>query len=163
MIDAGLLTDDTGEKLTDLSQLTFAEDLSAMFDQLILKLDDLIGAITGVGDATNNFPSRPPWADWPDPKWPDPNNTDPNIPDPNTYAGGGRVAYAAGGFVPRGSDTVPAMLTPGERVLSVAQNREYERGRGGGTVIVKIGPRTLAEILVPEIPGVVQEYGLGGQ
>ena len=41
------------------------------------------------------------------------------------------VRYLAGGgevvpFKPQGTDTVPAMLTPGERVLSVQQNQEYE-------------------------------------
>jgi len=43
----------------------------------------------------------------------------------------GVVQYLAGGgevipFAPRGTDTVPAMLTPGERVLSVEQNQTYE-------------------------------------
>lgn len=45
------------------------------------------------------------------------------------HAGGG-VIYAAQGanilpFTPRGSDTVAAMLTPGERVLTVSQNQQY--------------------------------------
>ena len=42
------------------------------------------------------------------------------------FSKGGIVPlYAAGGaFVPRGTDTVPAMLTPGERVLSVDQNQD---------------------------------------
>jgi hypothetical protein len=47
---------------------------------------------------------------------------------------GGRVSstgvqyLATGGEVmaPRGTDTVPAMLTPGERVLNVQQNETYE-------------------------------------
>ncbi len=46
----------------------------------------------------------------------------------------GVVSYLAGGgeiFQPRGTDTVPAMLTPGERVLSVDQNKAYEEQRGG--------------------------------
>jgi len=42
------------------------------------------------------------------------------------FAGGGKVAYAADGLRPRGSDTVPAMLTPGERVLTVDQNKAFE-------------------------------------
>lgn len=74
--------------------------------------------------------------------------------------GGGTVpALAHGGVVMR-----PTMALVGERgpeavlPLSALPDRG---GRGGGTVILKIGPRTLAEILVPEIPGVVQEYGLG--
>jgi hypothetical protein len=53
---------------------------------------------------------------------------------PEYAATGGRVSstgvqyLAEGGpvFQPRGTDTVPAMLTPGERVLSVEQNNRYE-------------------------------------
>lgn len=41
------------------------------------------------------------------------------------YANGGLV-YANAGFTPKGTDTVPAMLTPGERVLSLDQNRAFE-------------------------------------
>lgn len=38
-----------------------------------------------------------------------------------------KTLYAQGGaFAPKGTDTVPAMLTPGERVLSVDQNRVFE-------------------------------------
>lgn len=39
---------------------------------------------------------------------------------------GKKVVYAQSGFVSRGTDTVPAMLTPGERVLTVDQNRAFE-------------------------------------
>src|SRR5688500_17561399 len=49
----------------------------------------------------------------------------PEAPRPEGYATGGVVKYLArGGFGdrwrPRGTDTVPAMLTPGEGVLNVA-------------------------------------------
>ena len=48
------------------------------------------------------------------------------------------VQYLAGGgnvlpFEPRGTDTVPAMLTPGERVLSVEQNQNFEQNFTGPT------------------------------
>lgn len=42
----------------------------------------------------------------------------------------GGVVYAANGFIPRGTDTVPAMLTPGERVLSVPDTQEFEHQGG---------------------------------
>lgn len=52
------------------------------------------------------------------------------------------LTFAQGGVVPsmvdwsrQGSDTVPAMLTPGERVLTPAQNREYESGMGASVEI----------------------------
>ncbi len=68
-----------------------------------------------------------------------------NPQDPSQQlASGGIVQYrAAGGNIlpfpgtPRGTDTVAAWLTPGERVLSVAQNQTYSQfgafGAGGDT------------------------------
>lgn len=48
------------------------------------------------------------------------------------FAGGGRVLpFATGGFAPMGTDTVPAMLTPGEIVLNAAQQRNVAGGLGG--------------------------------
>ena len=41
-------------------------------------------------------------------------------------AGGGEAGPAPPPFRPSGTDVIPAMLTPGERVLSVEQNRVYE-------------------------------------
>ena len=53
--------------------------------------------------------------------------------EPEHHATGGIVGtqyLASGGevvpFIPKGTDTVPAMLTPGERVLTVEQNQTYE-------------------------------------
>jgi hypothetical protein len=48
---------------------------------------------------------------------------------PKYMSNGGKVLYAANGvnMEPRGTDTVPAMLTPGERVLSVGQNEAFEK------------------------------------
>ena len=49
------------------------------------------------------------------------------------YAGGGLV-YASSGFNPQGSDTVPAMLTPGEMVLNQGQQTSLFNqlnGQGG--------------------------------
>jgi hypothetical protein len=67
-------------------------------------------------------------------------------------AGGGRVLpfYAA-----RGTDTVPAMLTPGEQVLSVS---EVKHARAGGApMVVQIyqDGRKTAEAIVPYLPGAV--------
>lgn len=78
----------------------------------------------------------------------------PAIPQPDTqnFAGGGTVQ-------PRGTDTVPAMLTPGEHVLTSAQYNA--RGGGGGTAVIQINGRTLAEVMVPELPGAVARYGIG--
>ena len=131
MIDAGLLTDETGEKMSDLSRLTFAKDLGTMFEELMIKLGQLIDTIGGVGSAVAKIPRNievdvhgryyPPDI--------------PENPDRLNAAGGGLVTAgtilrrAGGGpvFTPQGSDIVPAMLTPGERVLSVSETRNYDK------------------------------------
>ena len=88
------------------------------------------------------------------------------------FAAGGvvRPIYAASGFAPRGTDTVPAMLTPGERVLTVAQNRAYERGTVAPlpasvrplqiTVISQIGRREFARSVVNLSPNEFELAGL---
>jgi hypothetical protein len=95
------------------------------------------------------------------------------------------ISYLAGGgavwpWMPKGTDTVPAMLTPGERVLSVADARAYDARRGGSyqpqatTIVIQAldsqsvaawlrqgtNARTLAEGVVPHVPAVVRRYGL---
>jgi hypothetical protein len=62
---------------------------------------------------------------------------DEGFPGPNGYSRGGyvRPRYAAMGmFVPRGTDTVPAMLTPGEGVLSRRGMRALGALNEGGMV-----------------------------
>ena len=144
MRKAGTLTDEAGNQMEDLSKLTFAEDLSGMFETLMEKLDALIEKIsTGLGGALGDIAKGDytalvrvkvdPWSEV----------------QPESYAGGGVVYASRGYFAPRGSDTVPAMLTPGERVLSVAQNREYEQG--GGTnqpIVLQVGDEQLARVVV---------------
>ena len=68
------------------------------------------------------------------------------VPTPQQFARGGAVSYLAGGGRPRGTDTVPAMLTPGEFVMSrPAVNRigagrlaAMNSGAGGGGVNVTV-------------------------
>lgn len=58
MIDMGLLTDDAGEKLTDLTTLHFEKPLADAIDGLIGKMDQLIDKISnGLGGAIRNIPS----------------------------------------------------------------------------------------------------------
>lgn len=53
----------------------------------------------------------------------------------------GGLVYAAGGFKPRGTDTVPAMLTPGEMVLNRGQQSELfnlaNNGGGGNNELLE--------------------------
>lgn len=148
MIKAGLLTDDTGEKLTDLSKLTFAADLSKMFEDLMTKLDELIVKITtGVGGALDGL-----------------GNHRPTIAVNTTSTGGGSadnnpatVHMAGGGVNSSGSDTIHAMIGPNERVLSPSENHEYERG-DNSQVIIELDSNVLARAVVPKIPGVTRRY-----
>lgn len=158
MIDAGQLTDEFGEALTDTTKLKFAVDLNKMFQTLIEKLDTLIDKITnGVGGALNglgNMEVRPtvkPRYDYSD--LPPGYTGGDGGEDSGHFATGGIVPsyYGLGSnvirFTPRGTDTVPAMLTPGERVLTVPQTRAYDaaptqrpaEAPSGPTVIFKRG------------------------
>lgn len=113
--------------------------------------------ISAPWDRWDNPPSPPdynipkvdaPWQDWGPP---------PSFDESMGMAAGGVVpAYAAGGlFVPRGTDTVPAMLTPGERVLTVSQNRAFEQGRLGGAasnadILAELRRLNASLLLLPE-------------
>lgn len=137
MVEMGQLTDQNGNIITDLeaSGVSFAMTMSQGFRDLIGEVSKLTEAIArGLGLAIENIPQpviqgRVEWNVAPIPG--NPGVTESSL---DYAAHGGRVTSsgvlyaAAGAFVPRGTDTVPAMLTPGERVLSVRQNREYEGG-----------------------------------
>lgn len=92
------------------------------------------------------------------------------------YARGGPVYAARGFWVPRGSDTVPAMLTPGEFVISrPAVNRigasvlnGLNRGSvssaaaaaGGAVVILQVDGRELARAVATPLPNQVRRLGV---
>jgi len=80
---------------------------------------------------------------------------------PHAYSSGGLVYAATGMFVPRGTDTVPAMLTPGEIVLNRGVSQKILGGRASVVptgsrgadsrpqlVTVKLGEATLTRLLV---------------
>jgi len=53
MIAQGLLTDENGQKLTDMSQLNFAEPIEKKFAALITKIDELITRLIGPDGVTD--------------------------------------------------------------------------------------------------------------
>jgi hypothetical protein len=139
MIDNGTLTDDAGNAITDMGQLgvTWAESMTAGFDRVVNKLQQLLEGLGLVPKALDNIPT----------------NTDIAIRphyDDGTYAHAEPSYAARGGFVralgvqhfdvggwvkasgwrepwtiaKRGSDTVPAMLTPGELILNQGQQAQ---------------------------------------
>jgi hypothetical protein len=68
MIEASELTDGQGEKLTDLTKLSFSHDLSEDFQALIDKLDELIDHINGPGGLAASLANLPqPKINWPAP------------------------------------------------------------------------------------------------
>ncbi len=153
MVDLGLLTDASGEKLTDLGQLTFAETLDAKFTTLIDTIQKLADAISrGLNTAINSIPNEkiihvgyeyepynPPSQDTAY-AWRGGEVTNAGV---QYLAGGGRVLP----FRRSGSDTVPAMLTPGEGVVNRAGMKRLGRsglsalnaGGGGGGLTLNIG------------------------
>jgi hypothetical protein len=80
------------------------------------------------------------------------NYDDPGF-DPSANSSGmasGGVVYAAGGWTAKGTDIVPAMLTPGERVLTVGQNYDYEnRMRTGGASASPVNVNVTIQALDP--------------
>ena len=148
MAKQGLLTDAAGNKIDDLekSGISFALTMSEGFKKLIDSVDKLTRAISlGLGAAIENIPDpditgRVHW-------------TVDDLPKSDGFssadfaATGGLVTrngiqhFANGGrvlaFRPRGSDTVPAMLTPGEMVLTREQQRAILSG-GGGAIAIEV-------------------------
>ncbi len=124
MVDMGLLTDESGQAMTDLSQLTFAETLDKKFSSLIDTINKLTDAISrGLGTALQNIPQPdaihvPVIYDVPGG-----GSSEPSYAAGGGYVGANGVQYLAGGgrvlgWPSRGSDTVRAMLTPGEGVVN---------------------------------------------
>lgn len=73
---------------------------------------------------------------------------------------------AVGGFA-RGTDTVPAMLTPGELVLNAAQQKNIAGALSGGSrgpqtliVPVSIDGREIARVVVPMLPEELRRRGV---
>jgi hypothetical protein len=126
----GQLTDENGNQLTDISKIKFSAPIETQFQLLIDKISKLIDTITGpsgLNAAINSVPNKQTEIVT---VHTDVYKTE-RQDDSAAYASmGGRVTasgvsyYGGGGnvlspaFVPRGTDTVPAMLTPGETVTS---------------------------------------------
>ncbi len=139
LIDQGLLLDASGNKITDISKLSFGESLQTSVQKLVDAIKALIDKMGEVPAALDKIPSSKTVTvvfdgkksgDWPD-----------GSGDVSTAATGGLVGkarvipfpMAIGGGVPDfktiGTDSVPAMLTPGEIVLNAAQ-----QGRIAGVI-----------------------------
>lgn len=134
----GQLLDENGNAITDLSALRWGpaiqtqadivreaiEKLNETFDALTQKLEDLFNRLAnglpeaaeqGARGANSALSGIEP------PEW--------RAEGPaEGYSHGGPIYASRGLFIPRGTDTVPAMLTPGEFVMSSAATRRIGVG-----------------------------------
>ena len=109
------------------------DSLRNSINDLIGPIKDLIGSLGG-GDGKSNG-----------------NILTNGTLDPTTYFSGGGVVYAANGFQARGTDTIPAMLTPGEMVIPrdmVGQLGAYLE-QGGSSEQMAMMTAILAEVSKP--------------
>lgn len=128
LMESGQLLDEHGEKITDLSSLKFADPVAKGFQDVVAAIKDLGATLTGqlpadarrsaqgIQDAFRGIRITVPVEYEYD---------RPEAPAPAFASGGIVPQYRAFGgpihWMPRGTDTVPAMLTPGELVLNAAQ------------------------------------------
>lgn len=158
LIDNGKLVDETGRKYENLDEtgLTFAagfqtvvDSIKSLTDAILRGLGLLPGAAQRSADGINRSFATvrpPPFIDDVGAGGVDSDLytlADDGTLVPRFATGGlvgrGRVQYFAAGFMPRGADTIPAMLSPGEMVINPNQQRAIgsllRRGQGGGNVI----------------------------
>lgn len=152
MIDQGLLTDENGNKITEMKDVgvTFSETMTAGFDKVVAKLQELLNKIGMVPAALNTIPIDTNIdvnlnAHWNIPAMPSGN--DPIYPSTGGLVTSHGLQYFGGGgnvlpFLARGTDIVPAMLTPGEGVVSTtgmarlgSDGLRALNGGGGSNVI----------------------------
>lgn len=139
LIRTNQLVDENGNLITDLGQIKFADPIVTEFEKITTKLDELI---TRIGEMVTKIDemTRPRTINigYQVEEPPDVNGLLP-------FSRGGFVPnpryLAQGSFIPRGTDSVPAMLTPGEGVLRREAVSRLMRGdwpSGGGKIEVSI-------------------------
>lgn len=145
MVKAGLLTDEQGNKLEDLSRINFAEPLTKKLDDLIVKIGELIESITGgLGGALDKLSRRRVEVPIGFRVEAAPIPIDADIP-----------ALASGGIVRR-----PTLALVGESGPEAVVPLSSFGGpdTGSTTLIFETDGRVWAEIVAPHLPGVVRRY-----
>ena len=145
LVDSGKLTDAQGNKLKDLKGITFGAEVKTEFDKivdvlkpLIERMGELVSAIQSLSDRID-VATRPRTIDLGFNVAPFPDIPDFNA-DNVAFGGGvarGRVERFAGGGMVGGSgesDAVPALLTPGEGILSRRGMQALAKLNHGGAV-----------------------------
>jgi hypothetical protein len=144
MIENGQLMDDNGVAITDMGQIgvTWSETMTAGFDRVVSKLQELLEGLGLVPKALDNIP------DHKDVTVTAHYDTESYARAEPSYAARGGLVTALGvqhfqwggqvkNLWARGTDTVPAMLTPGELVLNSPQQRELAGMLTGGIAAAK--------------------------
>ncbi len=147
MLELGLLTDDSGKKLDTLAGFNFDDSKSPLdksLDNLTTAIDNLAKLLSGLPAVAATAASGIQGAfDGVHPEI----TVDVNYDDHGGFNGGAQAAstggrvtatgiqrFGGGGrvlpFLPRGTDTVPAMLTPGEIVLNKGQQDALSAAMG---------------------------------
>jgi hypothetical protein len=128
MFELGLLTDTNGEKLEDFGDIPFATNLNQQFATLVKKMDDLLDRLFGMEDSLST--SRNVAGQIVD--------IVQDIQPPSWMVDGGPLGFDRGGVVgrdfrqPSQRDVIPALLRPGELVLTPEQAQNAARGGGLG-------------------------------
>jgi hypothetical protein len=167
MMQLGLLVDESGQAITDLGQVKFAETLTQGFDRVIDAINRVAKALGYVFDEfdgkeiniNTNFStsgSAPSVPDFP-------------TSDAETFHRGGPIGWRVAHTGGLGPDEFPIIAQRGEYMMRRSAVAKYGKNfmdsvnsgkAGGGTVIVQIGPRELARTLMPAIADEVKHLRL---
>lgn len=172
LIAQGDLVDANGKAITNVSQLSFGQTMQTDLETLNTTLQQLIATMTGnsPNSLTSALKSVGSMTVSPTVKV----NVDTsalNNLNLGGLGGAGLPLHGTGGYFDTPQAAIigdsPEWITPTSAVSTLAQAIANAMpksfggsGTGGGTAIVQIDSRTLAEVLVPQIPGVVKRYGL---
>ncbi len=178
LIEAGKLTDENGTKITDMSGLKFGDEMKSELDKVATKLGELIDKLKELTDKFRGATGAA--TDLSNVNYPDPGGSgsgDSGGSGPGVWRGGvvgdkGNILYfKRGGFVPHGTDTVPAMLTPGEMVLARDQVKAMTKRGAGRSITVNMNiagyldspkvQRELARVVQDAIDGDVRSVRVG--
>ncbi|MDD5366937.1 MAG: hypothetical protein PHR30_16490 [Gallionellaceae bacterium] len=159
MAEQGLLTDEAGEKMGDLSRINFGEAVKTDTEELTLALQDLTAELEKLLTTIRLTPaSLPnPYANWEIP-------TPPHMEVPPGYEqyvvhGEPGEGMATGGIVTKPTYALIGEAGP-EAVIPLSQG-----GLGGGrnvtqTIVIELDGRVLAQTVARELPAQLRVYGI---
>jgi TP901 family phage tail tape measure protein len=133
-IEMGLLTDENGDAITDISQLDFAAPLVSQFDRLILAIQELVNSLIGadgvteaietVNDTEINDRTMTVQVKYNDPGY-----------DPTNSSGQGYQGGTHGKFIDFGQGT-PAILHGRERIMTEVEGAREATSEIGGLEVL---------------------------